>query len=227
MRRQAKRLAYKTGISADAENQQLNLIIKADVQGSLEAILQELHKLENQDVKIRIVSQGVGEINESDVLAAESARGTIIGFHNSVSSAAARLAKQKKVNVDIYEIIYELTEDITQAILSLILPEVEEITVGEAKLLAVFRSERDYSIVGGTVLSGQLQEERKALLMREQKKIGEGKILELQRNKQVAKAVPAGSDFGLKISTKVKLQKGDMIRIVDEHLKEKKLKKIQ
>jgi len=134
----AKRMAYKTGISADSENQQLNLLIKADTNGSLEAIEQELQKLENKDVAIKIISKGIGDINDTDILDAESGKATILGFHNKISPQAQALAKQKKVNVDIYQIIYELTEDVTSAILDLILPEVEQIIIGEAKILAVF-----------------------------------------------------------------------------------------
>lgn len=224
--RNAKRLAYKTGIAADMENQQLNLILKADVQGSLEAILQEMQKLENQEVKIRVVAQGVGDINESDVLSAESAHATVIGFHNNVLPSAARLAKQKKINIDIYEIIYELTEDITRAILSMILPEVEQIIVGRAKILAVFRSEKDYMIVGGVITEGQMIAERKVSIMRGDRKIGDGKITELQQNKLAAKLVEAGREFGMKLSTKTKVEKGDFVQIVEERMKEKKLKKI-
>ncbi|MCL5435593.1 MAG: translation initiation factor IF-2 [Patescibacteria group bacterium] len=223
--RTAKRLSLKTGISTDTENQQLNLILKADTQGSLEAVSAEISKLENQDVKIKIVSEGVGDINESDVLAAESASATLVGFNNAVLPAAARLAKQKNISVDIYDIIYELTEDLTRAILDLILPEVEEIVVGRAKVLAVFRTEKDYMIVGGSVLEGKLIAERKVRILRGDKKVGEGKLAELQRNKVPAKQVEAGLECGMNIGTRVKLEKGDILMIVDERLREKKLKK--
>ena len=224
--RQAKRLAFKSGIAADALTQQLRLIIKADVQGSLEAIQQELQKLENQDVEIKIISSGVGDINESDVFAAESSKAVLIGFNVKVLPQAAKLARQKKVNIDIYQVIYELTEDITQAVLKLVLPEVEEVLVGRAKVLAVFRTERDQMIIGGVVKKGKMIVDRKVKIFREEKLLGKGKIVELQQNKQPAREVGESSEFGMKISTSVKIQKGDILEIVEERMKEKKLKKL-
>jgi len=221
----AKRLAYKTGISADVDNQQLNLVIKADTKGSLEAIQQEISKLENQDVEIKIISQGIGDINETDVLAAESGKATLIGFHNKIIPAASKLAKQKNVNIDIYQIIYELTEDLTKAILAMILPEVEYVTFGAAKILAVFATEKNQMIVGGKVKEGRLKVDRKVQIWKGDKQVGSGKILELQRNKLPSPEVEAGSEFGTKISTTYKISKGDELRIVEEKIKEKKIRK--
>ena len=224
--RKAKHLAAKSGIAADVENQQLNLIIKADMQGSLEAITQELNKLENKDVKIKIISAGVGDINESDVLNAESAHANIVGFHNNVSPAAARLVKQKKVNIAVYDIIYELTEEVTQAILKMVLPEVEILVVGRAKILAVFMTEKNETIVGGVVTEGEIARDRKVAIERGEGKIGEGKIEELQHNKLPIPKVKKGEEFGVKISTKAKLAKGDYIAVQEERIKEKKLKTV-
>ena len=221
----AKRLAYKTGIVADAESQQLKLIIKADTNGSLEAITQELSKLENQDVAITIVSQGIGDINETDVLAAESARATLIGFHNKASATAVRLARQKSVNIDIYEIIYELTEDLTRAILQLVIPEVEQVVEGRAKILAVFRTEKNNMIVGGKVLEGKLLIDKKAQVIRDSKLLGLAKITELQSNRMPVREVVAGSEFGVKLEITFTVEKGDTMNLISERMKEKKLKK--
>jgi translation initiation factor IF-2 len=223
--RSAKRLAYKTGIVADKENQQLKLIVKADTNGSLEAIMQELSKLENQEVALTIVSQGIGDINESDVLSAESASATLIGFHNTILPSAARLAKQKQVHIDIYDIIYELTEDITQAILQLVIPEVEYIVTATAKIMAIFRTERESMIIGGKVTEGKLIADRRLQIWRAGKQLGDGKIAELQSGKLPAREVSQGDEFGMKITTRVALEKNDVIKIVDERMKEKQLKK--
>jgi len=223
--RSAKRLAYKTGIATDKENQQLKLIVKADTNGSLEAIMQELSKLENQEVALTVVSQGIGDINESDVLSAESSAATLIGFHNTILPSAARLAKQKKVHIDIYDIIYELTEDITRAILQLVIPEVEHIVTATAKVMAIFRTERESMIIGGKVTDGKLIADRRLQIWRAGKQIGEGKIAELQSGKLPAREVPSGDEFGMKIATRVALEKNDMIKIVDERMKEKQLTK--
>ena len=220
----AKRMAYKTGISADSENQQLNLLIKADTNGSLEAIEQELQKLENKDVVIKIISKGIGDINDTDILDAESGKATILGFHNKISPQAQALAKQKKVNVDIYQIIYELTEDVTSAILDLILPEVEQIIIGEAKILAVFATEKSSMIIGGVVKKGKIDLNKKFVVLRAGEEIGTGKISELQHNKIDAKEVIEGKEFGMRVSTKVKIAKSDILRVIEEKIKEKKLR---
>ncbi|PIR96692.1 MAG: translation initiation factor IF-2 [Candidatus Doudnabacteria bacterium CG10_big_fil_rev_8_21_14_0_10_41_10] len=223
--RNAKRLAYKTGITGDEENQQLRLILKTDTNGSLEAIQQEFSKLENKDVEIKIITQGVGDINESDILAGESSKATVIGFHNKMLPAASRLAKQKQVQVDLYQIIYELTEDVTSAILKMVIPEVEYITAGLAKILAIFATEKNSMIIGGKVKEGKLIKGKKLQIIRVKETVGEGKIVQLQHNKEDVKEVTLGSEFGAKITTPIKLEKGDILRLVEEKIKERKLRK--
>src|SRR6185436_6691378 len=143
---QSHKIAGKQAIVGDLKNKTLNLIIKTDVAGSLEAIKQSVAKLKNDEVKINILSEGVGEINESDVLLASSSNATVIGFHTKVNPKAINLAKQKKVVVDSYEVIYELIEDITSAVIKMFTPELEKIAFGTAKILQIFRTEKGLMI---------------------------------------------------------------------------------
>ena len=122
---QSHKLSSKQAIVGDLQNKTLNLIIKADVAGSLEAIKQSIAKLKNDEVKISILSEGVAEVNESDVLLASSSKATIISFRSKVNPKAINLAKQKKVVIDSYDVIYELLEDVTSAVIKMFTPELD------------------------------------------------------------------------------------------------------
>src|SRR5690606_34541964 len=120
------------------QGKDLNLIIKVDVKGSLEAINEALAKLKNAEVQINVLEEGAGEINENDILRADSDKATIIGFHTKVTPQAARLAQQRKVTIQNYDIIYELLEDITRQVVDMLTPEVLRTDLGRAKILAIF-----------------------------------------------------------------------------------------
>lgn len=216
-------LRTKKQLQGDATSQSLNLIIKADVAGSLEAISQSLAKLKNEEVALRILSQGVGEVNESDVLLAASGNATIIAFRSKTNPKAINLAKQKQVNVDSYDVIYELLEDITSAIVKLFKPEYEHTTFGEAQLLAIFRTEKKEMIIGGTVTEGEIRKNKAVAIWRGENELGRAEILELQESKIATKEVSSGHEFGMKIKTHLRLQVGDVLESFEETLKQKSL----
>ena len=211
------------GITVSGKN--LNLIIKADVQGSLEAIVQALDELKarSQEVNLVVVDKGVGEINEGDVLRAESAHATVIGFGTKVAPAAQGLAKSKDVTIDLYNVIYELLEDVTKALVSMLSPEVVKSVSGRAKILAVFRTDGNNQIVGGRVEENKITSKGKFVFKRDGEEIGSGEVQELQQNKQVAKEVSAPSEFGLKVETTIKITEGDVLEFYTEEVKARKL----
>lgn len=217
----AKRLLVRPAIKADPNQKELKIILRADVQGSLEALLEALGKLGTEEVKLNIVDQGVGEINESDMTLAENTRSIILGFHVRMNPAAAKLAKQKNITVDIYEIIYELLEDMTEALLLMMPVEIQVISLGRAKVKAVFRTEKDFMIVGGEVIDGRLLEKKKFKIMRNKTQIGEGKIDELQQNRVEVEEVGQGREFGLRALTKTTIETGDILAVYDEVVKKK------
>ncbi len=217
------KLASQKRIEGDVENKQLNLILKADVAGSLEAIKQSIAKLKNDEVKINIVGEGVGEVNESDVLLASTSRAHVIAFRSKVNPKAASLAKQKNAVIDTYDVIYELLEDITSAVIKMFTPELEKISHGNAKVLAIFRTEKNQMIIGGRVESGEIKKNSHIGINREGVEIGRGEIQELQQNKVAAKSILAGSEFGMKIKTAVKLKEGDVLESFEEKIKPKTL----
>jgi translation initiation factor IF-2 len=201
----------------------LNLIIKVDVAGSLEAINDALNKLKNAEVKLNILEEGAGEINENDVLRAASANATIIGFHTRLNPQAAKLAQSKKVTVQIYDIIYELLEDLTRQVVEMLTPEVLRTDLGRAKILAIFRTEKDRMIVGGQVAEGKIKDKAQFEIKRGDEIVGKGQVLELQQNKISANEVLRGSEFGMSIKSSVKIEDGDVLVLFEETVKKKSL----
>lgn len=220
----ARRLQAKPIIKADSNQKELKLILRADVQGSLEAIVEALTKLGQEDVQVHIVNQGVGEITESDIALAENTGSVILGFHARIAPAALRLGKQKNITIDVYEVIYELLEDVTEALLLMMPMEIEIVNLGRAKIKVIFVQEKDFMIVGGEVIEGRLLEKKKFKIVREKIEIGEGKIDELQQNKVEVSEVGQGREFGLKALTKSEIKNGDIIEVYDEVVKKKELK---
>jgi translation initiation factor IF-2 len=217
------RLSTKQGIKGDAENKALNLIIKADVAGSLEAIKQSIAKMKNDEVKINILNEGVGEVSESDVLLAEGSKATVVAFRSKVNPKVTNLAKQKKVTIDSYDVIYELLEAITSAVIAMFTPELEKHSFGKAKILAIFRTEKTQMIIGGRVEEGELRKSSQIAILRDGTEVGKGEILELQHTKAAVKTVLAGEEFGMKIKTSTKILEGDVLESFEEKIKPKTL----
>lgn len=219
----SRRLTTKHALEGDTQTKTLNLILKTDVTGSLEAIKQSLAKLKNEEVKVNVLSEGIGEVNESDILLASNSKGTVIAFRVKTNPKAINLAKQKKVAVDSYEVIYELLEDITSAVIKLFTPELERRSIGKAKILAIFRTEKNQMIIGGRVAQGELRKDKPVALWRDGAELGRGEILDLQHNKIVAKTAEQDEEFGMKVKTSVKIIVGDVLESFEESLKQKTL----
>lgn len=221
--KRTRRLSTGGTLQADTKSKALNLIIKADVAGSLEAIKQALAKLKNDEVKVNIISEGVGEINESDVVMASNTKASVISFRSKTNPKAINLAKQKKITIETYQVIYELLEDITSAVVKLFTPEYEKVSFGRGKILAIFRTEKGLMIVGGRAEEGELRKNKPVCVWREGVEMGRGEMLELQHNKIAVKEVNKGEEFGTKIKTSIKIEVGDVIESFEENLKQKSL----
>jgi translation initiation factor IF-2 len=219
----SSRLTAKQKIQGDAENKSLNLIIKADVAGSLEAIKQSVSKLKNDEVQINILSDGIGEVNENDILLASNSKATVLAFRAKVNPKAINLAKLKGVVVDSYDVIYELLEDVTSAVIAMFTPETEKIANGRAKVLAIFRTEKNQMIVGGRVEEGEVKKQGQIAVWRDGVEIGRGDITDLQRNKVASKSVAQSEEFGMKLKTAVKIKEGDVLESFEEKIKVKTL----
>ncbi|MEK7075903.1 MAG: translation initiation factor IF-2, partial [Patescibacteria group bacterium] len=217
-----RRITQNQRIKVEAGSKTLNLIIKTDVLGSLEAIKQSLDKLKNDEVTLNVIAEGAGEINENDVTLASTSKATIIGFNTKANSKALGLAKQQKVTIDMYDIIYELIENVTTAVVKMLSPELIKTTFGKAKILKVFMTEKNTMIVGGRVEQGMLKKSGEIAVIRNGEEAGRGEILELQQSKTAAKEVNSGDEFGMKVKLSgTKIVEGDVIESFEEKLKAK------
>ncbi len=196
----------------------LNLIIKADVQGSLEAVSESLRRLERDEVKLAFVHRGVGGVTENDITLASATNATIIGFNVRPDRKARDLAEAEKVEIRTYEIIYKLLEDIEKAMLGMLAPEYEEVITGEAEVREVFRVPKIGSIAGCYVRSGQITRGSKVRFLREGVIIWKGSIQSLRRFKDDVREVRDGFECGIGLSDFQDLKQGDLIETFEEKL---------
>jgi translation initiation factor IF-2 len=198
------------------ETATLNIVLKADVQGSLEACTESLRKLERDDVKLVIVHRGVGGITENDVQLAKASSATIIGFNVRPDKRSRELAVSEGVQVRTYEIIYKLIEEIEDAMLGLLTPVYEEVVTGEAEVREVFRIPRVGAIAGCFVRDGVITRGSKVRFLREGVIIWKGTITSLRRFKDDAREVASGFECGIGLSDYQDLKSGDIIETYEE-----------
>jgi translation initiation factor IF-2 len=198
------------------ETATLNIVLKADVQGSLEACTESLRKLEREDVKLVIVHRGVGGITENDVQLAKASNATIIGFNVRPDKRSRELAESEGVQIRAYEIIYKLIEEIEAAMLGLLTPIFEEIVTGEAEVREVFRVPRIGAIAGCFVRDGVITRGSKVRFLREGTIIWKGSVTSLRRFKDDAREVAAGFECGVGLSDYQDLKSGDVIETYEE-----------
>ena len=175
----------------------LNLIIKADVQGSVEAVKQSLLKLSNEEVAVKCIHSGVGAINESDVILASASNAIIIGFNVKPEMTAKATAEQEKVDIRLYSVIYKAIEDIEAAMKGMLDPIFEEKVIGHAEVRQIFKASGVGNIAGSYVLDGVFERNCKVRITREGKQIFEGDLASLKRFKDDVKEVKAGYECGL------------------------------
>ncbi|MGE0728068.1 MAG: translation initiation factor IF-2 [Acidimicrobiia bacterium] len=198
------------------ETATLNLILKADVTGSLEALTESLKKLEREDVKLNFVLRGVGGITKSDIQLAAASNATLIGFNVRPDRKVREMADQEDVEIRTYEIIYNVLEDIENAMLGLLAPEFEEVVTGEAEVREIFRVPRVGSIAGCYVLSGTITRNSKVRFLREGTIIWKGTVSSLKRFKEDAREVNAGYECGIGLSDFQDLKQGDIIETYED-----------
>ncbi len=194
----------------------LNLIVKADVNGSLEAVTESLRKLERDEVKIGFVHRGVGGMTENDIQLAATANATIIGFNVRPDRKARELASNEKVEIRTYEIIYKLLEDVESAMVGMLAPEYEEVVTGDAEVREIFSVPRIGKIAGCYVLNGVITRNSKVRFLREGTIIWKGTVQSLKRFKDDAREVAAGYECGIGLSDFQDLKEGDIIETYEE-----------
>lgn len=190
---------------------ELNVVVKADVHGSLEALLGMMQKLGNEEVKLKVVHSAVGGVTESDVLLASTARGIIIGFNVRPDNKAAQLAKNNGIEVRSYSIVYELMDDLKKALAGLLAPSIVENVLGRAEVRNTFTVPKIGTIAGCFVLDGKVARGSMLRLIRDGKIVYEGKLSSLKRFKDDAKEVAAGYECGIGIENFNDIKNGDTI----------------
>ena len=201
--------------------QDMNVIVKADVQGSLTSVMDSLRLVDTKgQITLRIIGSGVGSVSESDVRLAESSNAIIYGFNIDLPPAVKRLAMRDKVQVRLYRVIYELLDDARQSMEQLLAPEVVETEIGSLTIKGVFRTTRDEVICGGEVTKGKAVANVLARIMRGGEKVAEVEVTNVQRQQQEAKEVFEGEMCGLSLKTNKKLvvEEGDKIEFFTREL---------
>ena len=190
---------------------ELNLIVKADVQGSVEAVKQSLMKLSNEEVVVKCIHGGVGAINESDVSLASASSAIIIGFNVRPDATAKAVAEREGVDVRLYKVIYQAIEDIEAAMKGMLDPIFEEKVIGHAEVRQIFKASAIGNIAGSYVLDGEFQRGCKIRITREGEQIYEGELASLKRFKDDVKEVKAGFECGLVFDGFDKMQELDIV----------------
>ncbi len=194
----------------------VNVIIKTDFLGSAEAIEESLMKLNNEKVKVKVISKGLGYITEGDVKRAEDAGAKILGFNVRMSPAIETLIREKQVTIKIFTIIYDLIKFVKDEMQLLVKPEINRIDLGRLKVLAIFRTENNSQIVGGKVLDGILKNNSLIAVKRGDDFIVSGKLTRLQSGKQDVDQVEQDQEAGLKYEGKPLIVEGDILYVYQE-----------
>lgn len=189
----------------------LNLIIKADVEGSLEAIEGILKNLPQDKVILRILKAAVGNIGESDLKTAEGTKALVVGFRVKIDATAKKMAERKKISLIVFELIYELVEGVRKIMEKALESEEIRQDLGKMKVLAVFLSEKNRQILGGRVVEGEIRKGASVEVFRNEEKIGQGRMINLQRSKKDADKVVRGEECGLLLESDIKVIDGDTL----------------
>ena len=200
---------------------ELNIIVKADVDGSAQALSDALQKVSNKDVAIKVVRRAVGPISESDIMLASASRAIIIGFHVRPTIKAKELAEIESVDIRLYKVIYDAIEDVKKALEGLLEPEEHEETIGTIEVREIFKVSRLGTIAGCYMLQGKVNRNSLVKLIRNDVEIYEGKLSSLKRFKEDVREVSAGYECGLMIENYNDIKVGDIIEVY-ELVKEKR-----
>jgi translation initiation factor IF-2 len=203
---------------------ELNIILKGDVDGSVEALTDSLQKLSTEEIQVNIIHKGVGAITESDVLLASASDAIIIGFNVRPSVAARQIAEKEEVDIRSYSIIYEVINDIKDAMEGMLSPEIKEEITGNAEIRETYKISKVGTVAGCMVLDGKIYRNSKIRLLRENIVIFTGELSSLKRFKDDAKEVSKGYDCGMQIKNYNDINVGDHVEAFQEVSVKKKLK---
>ena len=224
-----KKEIEKEVLTSDSQEKSLNLVLKTDVLGSLEAIEEILKTLPQDKVSFKILKSEVGSVNESDIKLAQNFNASIFAFRTKIDSVAKKLLerqehqKQKKIKVLTFNIIYDLVEGVRRAMERIIEPEKVKEELGKLKVLARFLAEKNRQIVGGRVTEGKVEKKALIEVYRKEEKVGQGRMINLQRNKKDIDLVQKGDECGILFEGNVLIEEGDVLVFYIEKLEKGEL----
>ncbi len=196
---------------AEGEMKVLNMIVKADVQGSVEAVKQSMEKLSNAEVRVNVIHAAAGAIKESDIMLAESSNAIIIGFNVRPDSNAKQIAERSGIDIKLYRVIYEAIEDVEKALKGMLAPKFTEVYLGKAEVREVFKISGVGQVAGSYVVEGKIARNSKLRIYRDDVMICEGNVLQLKRFKDDVKEVNQGFECGISIEKFNDIKVGDFI----------------
>lgn len=189
---------------------ELPIIVKADVQGSVEAVKQSLEKISSDEVNVRVIHGGVGAVNESDVKLADASNAIIVGFNVRPNAAAEEVAKENGVEIRLYRVIYDAIEDITTAMKGMLAPKFREVSLGKAEVRQVYKISSVGIVAGSYVLDGKISRSSQIRIVRDGIIVGDDKIAGLQRFKDAVKEVSSGFECGISLEKFTDIKEGDI-----------------
>ena len=205
----------------EGEMKQLNLVVKADVQGSAEAVKASLEKISNDEVRVRVIHAGVGDINETDILLASTSGAIVVGFNVRADAAAQASAQRAKVDMRFYRVIYDAIDEIEAAMKGMLAPKFQEVIIGHAEVRQTYKVSAIGTIAGCMVKDGKVSRDAKVRVLRDNIVIHEGEVGSLQRFKDAAKEVTAGFECGMSIAKFNDIKEGDIFEcFVMEEIKQ-------
>lgn len=190
---------------------ELKMLIKGDVDGSVEALAESLQKLGTAEVAVRVIRQAVGQITESDVLLAAASDAIIVGFHVRPDAKAREMAEREKVEIRLYDIIYKAVEDVKQALEGMLKPELKEVILGTAEVRQVFHLSKGSTVAGCMVITGKISRNETLRLVRAGETVFTGKVEMLKRFKDDAREVLQGFECGITLAGTNDIQEGDRL----------------
>jgi translation initiation factor IF-2 len=214
-RQQASKLENLFENMGSAETKTVNIVLKTDVRGSLEALTSALNDLGTDEVKVNLVSSGVGAINESDVNLAMTSEGVLLGFNVRADSKAKKTCEQEGIDLRYYSVIYELIDDVKQAMSGLLAPEKREEILGVAQVRDVFRSSKFGAVAGCMVVEGTLYRNRPIRVLRDDVVVFEGELESLRRFKDDVPEVRNGMECGIAVKSYNDVKEGDKIEVFE------------
>lgn len=218
-----KKRAQAEVLDIGPEKKVLNIILKADVIGSLEAIRESLQSIQSDEVVLRILKAEVGDVGESDIKLAVSSKALIIGFRIKVSNSCRQMAEQKDVPISTFEVIYELIQRVREGMSVLLDPEIVRTVLAKLKVIALFKPVKNGQVFGAKVLSGKVEKGLWVDVFRNEEKVGRGKILHLQHEKEEVENLGANKNAGILFKADFNIEFDDILEAYREEKRKRKL----